>query len=152
MTYMLKWAIRTEGDPIAGLVRFISRGPVSHVDFLNDDETLAIGARAVGGVKARPVNYANFTKDIRFRVPCTQGQYDAAWAFINAQLGKPYDYTAIGGVLFDRDWHSTLKWFCSELWAATLENAALIGKIDCSIAFFTPEDALVLSSAMWPQV
>jgi hypothetical protein len=41
------------------------------------------------------------------------------WAL--TQAGKPYDFSAICGIAFDRDWRGSRRWFCSELIAAALE-------------------------------
>ena len=39
---------------------------------------------------------------------------------LRSQIGKPYDYAAIIGFVFRRDWQADNRWFCSELpaWAA----------------------------------
>jgi hypothetical protein len=41
------------------------------------------------------------------------------WAL--TQAGKPYDFSAICGIAFERDWHDSRRWFCSELIAAAFE-------------------------------
>lgn len=147
----LKWRLVTECDPIAGAIRFITRGIVSHVGFLTDDEQFEIGARADGGVQKRPVNYCAFSVDLRYSASCTDEQYEKAQNFLHAQIGKPYNFEDILSILTNRDWREDDSWICSELWAATMEEAGLIGHIASSICFFTPQDALILSSAMWPQ-
>ena len=152
MASILKWRGVAEADPISGIIKCIERGGViSHIEFLTDDEQYAIGARALGGVARRPCNYEKFILDIRFRVTVTDVQYDAAWTFLNAQIGKPYDFGDCMGILFNHDWASQKKWMCSRLWVATLETAKIIGQIDENVSFFTPQDGLVVSSAMWPQ-
>ena len=40
--------------------------------------------------------------------------------FLNAQVGKPYDWTAIFALPFRKSWHARDKWFCSELVAEAL--------------------------------
>ena len=40
---------------------------------------------------------------------------EAVIAAIAAQIGKPYDYTAILGLGLHRDWQENDSWFCSEL-------------------------------------
>ena len=47
------------------------------------------------------------------------------WKFAHAQLGKPYDYSALLGVLAHRDWHADDRWYCSELIAAAFESVGL---------------------------
>ncbi len=48
---------------------------------------------------------------------------EAAEKFLEAQLGKPYDYLAIPALPFRADWQDTRKWFCSELAAEALVKA-----------------------------
>lgn len=62
--------------------------------------------------------------------------------FMEAQVGKPYDYTAVAGIAFHRNWQEDDSWFCSELHAAGHRYAgnALIDK-ECNRV--TPYDAYV---------
>lgn len=39
----------------------------------------------------------------------------AADLWLQAQVGKPYDWTALAGIFFRRDWSEDDSWFCSEL-------------------------------------
>lgn len=55
----------------------------------------------------------------------TQKIEDRVWDFLEHQIGKPYDWTAIRGMAFHRDWHDDRSWFCSELVAAAFESAGL---------------------------
>lgn len=41
--------------------------------------------------------------------------------FLDAQVGKRYDWTALVALPFRADWHRENKWFCSELAAAALQ-------------------------------
>lgn len=41
-------------------------------------------------------------------------------AFLNRQVGKPYDWFAILALPFRESWHRRNKWFCSELVAEAL--------------------------------
>lgn len=43
-----------------------------------------------------------------------------AEAFLRAQVGKPYDWTAICGMFMRRDWQRDDRWECTELAAAAL--------------------------------
>jgi len=45
---------------------------------------------------------------------------DAAWTFIKRQVGKSYDYRALLGLPFRRNWQHDSKFFCSELAALGL--------------------------------
>lgn len=41
-------------------------------------------------------------------------------AFLNAQVGRPYDWSAIFALPFRKSWQARDKWFCSELVAEAL--------------------------------
>lgn len=56
-----------------------------------------------------------------------------------AQVGKPYDWSAIFSIVFSRDWHEEDKWICSELWAAAFEKFG-IKAFPTSAQRVTPED------------
>jgi uncharacterized protein YycO len=149
MAKSLCWRVVGADDFISRSIKFISRGPVSHVEFLVDGGANTIGAHADGGVQIRPIGYAKYSVDLRFEATCSDQQYAKASAFLQAQIGKPYDLIDIAAILANRNWRDPNRWICSELWAAVLEEAELIGKINSSINLFTPEDSLVVSSAMF---
>ena len=50
-------------------------------------------------------------------IPCRDP--DAIIEAALSQVGKPYDYSALLGLTFHRDWQEDDRWFCSELiaWA-----------------------------------
>jgi uncharacterized protein YycO len=60
--------------------------------------------------------------------------------FMEGQLGKPYDYTAVLGIAFHRDWQEDDSWFCSELHAAGHQYAGNT-LIDKKCNRVTPYDA-----------
>lgn len=121
-------------------------GPYSHVDIVLPDETL-LGARddVVGGqpsgVHIRPAGYETWERVARVHVECTEEQAAIAYAYAKAQLGKPYDSTAILAFIFNRDWKEEDSWFCSELAIATIRflfkypPATSVNKIDPCMAF-----------------
>jgi uncharacterized protein YycO len=150
MDKMLYWRVVNDPGFAARVVDYISRGVVSHVEFIVENGTQTIGARADGGVRYRPINYKTFDLDLRFQAPCTDAQYAAGMTFLTAQLGKPYDFVDIAAIGLNRNWHDPNAWICSELWAATLEQAGMLGPLDSNINLFTPQDSLIVSSAMWP--
>ncbi len=47
-------------------------------------------------------------------LPVTAG----AERLLEAQVGKPYDWTALPGIWLHRDWQRDDRWFCAELEAA----------------------------------
>jgi len=79
-----------------------------------------------GGVKLRPRLYDNPTKILYATVEVN----DAAkvYAAAKSQIGKPYDFGAIAGLMFHRDWKDTGQWFCSELatWILLQDNTHIL--------------------------
>lgn len=90
------------------------------MEFVLDDGT-TLGAHADGGVRVRPIDYCKPSRDERFRIPVTFEQKEKILTFVHEQCGKPYDFLAIAGILFHRDWRKSNRWFCSELVAAAFE-------------------------------
>jgi uncharacterized protein YycO len=79
------------------------------------------------GVRIRPANYVGHPKTVvRFSIAATEDQERIFYDFLSRQLGRPYDYEAILGFVFDRDWRETDSWICSELVMAALEKAGII--------------------------
>lgn len=107
------------------LLRIITLSKFSHMAVLLDDNTV-IEATAFKGVVRRP--YQNFTKHydhiIIQEVPLPDEE--AAIKFLIAQVGKPYDWTAILGIVFrNGKWTDPDSWFCSELVEAAIKTGGL---------------------------
>lgn len=88
----------------------------NHVAFVMEDGGM-LGALSQGVCIQYKDDDAIYTQDFVVNVP----QFD--WVWLNAQIGKPYDWSAIYGMAFNRDWHSENSWFCSELVAAAFEQS-----------------------------
>jgi hypothetical protein len=130
------------------LIELKGGGPYSHVDIVLKDGTL-LGARsdAVGGqppgVRIRPPDYESWEHIARISIDSLPYQEANAYAFAQAQLGKPYDTTAIIGFIFNRGWREDDSWICSELAIAMVEQAGIYNyppavpsnKIDPCMAF-----------------
>jgi uncharacterized protein YycO len=132
----------TCADLVSALIRDKTFCAYSHVEFVLDDGT-TLGAHASGGVAIRPANYDVFTKIAVFAVSVSQSQKDVIFSFAQAQVGKPYDFGAIAGLVVDRDWRDTSKWFCSELVAAAFEQAEPLLRVPDSVDRITPRDLLL---------
>ncbi len=101
----------------------------THVEFLRrarDYDESFIGPRDVDryigamgdGVKARPVGYdtGKFTNELFVNMACTDEQAIIFEAFIESQIGKPYDYWAVLAFFCPwRDWQEFDHWDCIEL-------------------------------------
>ena len=115
------------------VIAWFSAGHLSHVDAVLPDGTL-LGARSdvlkgvPTGVQIRPPGYETVALQMVMEIPCTTLQEAAFYRFLRAQLGKPYDTSAIWGFAFGRDWHNPDQWYCSELQTAALEAAGILPK------------------------
>src|SRR5689334_9108316 len=105
------------GDAGSWLIRQYDHGPWSHVDAILPDGTL-LGSRddelggKPSGVQVRPAGYQRFLATERVSIPCSDEAETAFYEFLNSQIGKPYDETAIAGFVFQRDWRAPDSWFC----------------------------------------
>lgn len=141
----LRWRCVNSKGFVQNAISFVSRGVVCHVEFLIDGK--AVGAHADGGVQVRDID--KYDADYRFKADCTDEQYAKATAFLMAQVGKPYDFLDIVGIMASRDWHDQSRWICSELWAAVMEAGELIKHLESALSLITPQDTLLISSAMF---
>ncbi len=113
-----------------------------------------LGARSdkVGGdpagVQIRPPNYEKFSSRVIFTIPATDAQSTAYYAFLDAQLGKPYDSEAIWAFAFNRDWREDDSWICSELQAAALIAANRVPPLFLASNKITPEALALMASAI----
>lgn len=133
-------------------ISWFSSGHFSHVDIVLPDGRL-LGARSdnadgIKGVAIRRADYEVWNKRVVFTLNVSQSQAALAYSFATAQIGKPYDHTAILAFMVDRDWRSPDSWFCSELVMATLENAGILGPLYLAANKITPVAAALTVSAL----
>jgi len=101
--------------------------PFSHVDSVLSTGRL-LGARsdvvsdAPAGVQVRDPAYLGDEATLRISLVTDKAMEDAYYAFLQAQIGKPYDEGGILAFISGRDWRTPDSWFCSELVAAALEQ------------------------------
>lgn len=102
------------------LIRLFTWSEWSHVAIVDGD--VIIEATGGKGVIATPLLQAQ--QDAKLwrleEYPCLDA--DAIIAAARSQIGKPYDRTAILGILFSRDWQEDDSWFCSELVAYSFQK------------------------------
>ena len=97
-------------NPVSASIRYITRSWASHTEFCDLATGETFGARYFGGVKERSAKHSrHYTNVERFTHP----RIEQAFKWALTQVGKPYDLTAIFGILADRNWREDDKWFCS---------------------------------------
>jgi uncharacterized protein YycO len=94
----------------------------SHVEAWTPEGYL--GAQTEGGVQIRPYDYCKVKAEAFATYSLPEADAQKVLEFLRAQIGKPYDFKAIAGFLFHRDWVAAAHWFCSELQAAAPDIAA----------------------------
>ena len=111
--------ISCNNKPGSWLIRIGTMSRWSHAAvYLEDgtvvDTTLATGVRAIPFLEWLD-HYPVWTS---INVPLPDES--AAELFALSQVGKPYDWTALAGMVMQRNWQEDDSWFCSELVEATL--------------------------------
>lgn len=106
------------------LIRLITWSDWSHVALVEGDMAIEATWPRVRRVPLAEI-VATHAEHVLVDVP--------AWASADIlaaarrQIGKPYDWTALFGILLHRDWQEQDAWFCSELvaWAFGQAGAPL---------------------------
>lgn len=117
----------------------------THVDTVLPDGTL-LGAHFKGGVAIRPPHYDNWSQTKIVKLETTDDIVEDYLAFVRAQVGKPYDTTAIEAFAFGRNWREDDSWFCDELVLAGLERKFLVHPLPLLINRYTPSDLMLVCS------
>ena len=102
--------------PGAALIRAVTWSDWSHVAIVDGEEVIEATWPAVRVAPLAEI-IAKHSCYIVVDVPCADSA--AVIAAARSQVGKPYDLTALFGLLAHRDWQEADRWFCSELvaWA-----------------------------------
>jgi hypothetical protein len=146
---MLKIRFVTGSDITSTLIRFGERdGWATHVEAVLSDGSL-LGAHLDGGVQIRPAGYdkATVSRELIISAPVAITTETIFYDFLHAQVGKPYDLTAIAAIELGRDWRKPDHWICSELIAAALEACGYFEKLSAADSKIDPRDVLLLLSS-----
>jgi hypothetical protein len=119
-------------------IAWFSAGVFSHVDAVLSDGTL-LGARSdkadgISGVAVRKPFYERWKRRVVMSLTVEPQKETLFNQFLDRQIGKPYDNTAIWGFVAGRNWREEDSWFCSELLTAALETATIFPTL------YTPRD------------
>lgn len=124
---------------ISRMICWFTRGKWSHVEIFLPDGRL-LGAMPGKGVITRKfssIAKSKYRVD-RIRVKDENAAQTVYWA-ARQELGKPYDWAAIFGFVFRRNWQKPKKWFCSELVAWSFQRAGE-QLLDTKASFISPRD------------
>ena len=123
------------------LVRTYTWYPFDHVELALPYGYL--GARPIGGVQVRPLDYLKPESELFATIDCPDNVQRRVLEFCKEQIGKPYDWTAIYGIVAHRDWQEPDKWICSELIAAAFEAAEYPLLNGDNVNRFSPRDIAI---------
>ena len=106
----------TSNLPGAALIRAVTWSRWSHVALVDGDDVIEAIWPAVRVAPLAEV-IAKHSAHVIVELPCPSPAEVIKAA--RSQVGKPYDLTALFGLLMHRDWQEKDSWFCSELvaWA-----------------------------------
>ena len=106
--------------PGAAIIRAVTWSDWSHVAIIDGEEVIEDTWPAVRLAQLSEV-IAKHSAHCIVDMPCDDPA--AVIAAARSQVGKPYDLTALFGLLARRDWQEPDSWFCSELVAWSFQQA-----------------------------
>ena len=130
----------------ARLIRFNTWSKFCHVGFYDRKSGSVIDSR-IDRKGVTEYSFEKLKKDYpRIELRTLPQVPSEVLDIVRSQIGKPYDWTALLGLSFHRDWQEDDSWFCSELvgWASQQTGQSIINKETWRV---TPQDILEVSSA-----
>lgn len=140
---MIELLFTRRNHPTSWLIRAASWSDWSHVEIMLPDGGL-LGAAAPHGVTVS-------TYEERMSIAacaatmCFPGDMNAAAAWGETQLGKPYDYFGVLGLGLHRNWEEDDKWWCSEFAAEFLVQGGFAPYRPDAIQRLTPQHLWMLN-------
>lgn len=108
--------------PASYLIRAFDFGPYSHVAAIDGDMIIE-SAFSRGGVKEDTLENLKKRSSAWYICKYPVKDREKALAAIRSQIGKPYDFTALFGIMIvNRNFQEPDSWFCSELIVYGLEK------------------------------
>ena len=123
---------------ISRLIRWQTNGDYSHAAVQLSDGRIIEAWHKPSGVRIRP-EVEDWSKVESYEVEgMTDEQWEKAESFLLDQLGKKYDFNAIGRFLTRWRKDQDEKWFCSELAFAAVKEAGIELLSRCDLAQVSP--------------
>ena len=110
------------GSATAWFLRFVMWSKWSHSAVYDEQTGWVYDTTFLQGGCKRTQAGVFFKRYPKFEIT-DMGLHDEGGAakWLEAQLGKPYDWTALLSFIVQRDWQEDDKWFCSE-WTETCRS------------------------------
>lgn len=130
----------TDNMPWSIIIRWFTWSKYSHVGLLFSDNEVIDATLRKGVSKKTLEEYKKKYKNIKTCSVPNVNEFETR-VFAEKQLGKPYDWKALFGMLIRRKWTDENSWFCSELVAVALHKGG-VTIIKKEASRVTPEDLL----------
>lgn len=102
------------GGFVGRSIRWVTNSLFQHVEF-GTPEGSWIGAHAGAGIQERAADYAKYSREFVYEIPCTDSQLNDLMIWCDAQVGTPYNYRDIVGLLVrKRQWTTPQRMICSQ--------------------------------------
>jgi hypothetical protein len=103
-------------------IEWVTMSQVSHCEIEIPGEGWC-GALPDGGTQIRPYDYNIGPRGRSILAGVDVDRPSEVYGFLRKQINKPYDYAALVGFLFERNWCDWAeKWYCSELTVAAIKQ------------------------------
>lgn len=135
----MKIIFTTNNLPISVAIRFLTASDFHHCGVIFDCcDHVVYEASFARGVHCRHISdYAKSDKYAIVDFPL-QKEKDAL-EFAESQIGKPYDFAGVIGLMAQRHWEDPERWYCSEFVAA-VANAGGTPIVRSGVAGVHPRD------------
>ena len=113
---------------VSKVIKRVTRGEYSHTAIMLDDDRIVEaweGCNEVRIITDLSDGHKPGTSVDIYEVNMGSRQEEKFREFVEAQLGKKYDYLGLVGFYFNSGVHNENKWFCSELFAAACIHAGI---------------------------
>lgn len=117
---MIQLLFSRSNHPGSWLIRTVSWSEWSHVEVVLPDGRL-LGASAPHGVGLSTLD-ERMDLASHVAIMTFPGDFSAAAAWGETQIGKPYDWLGVAGLGLHRDWEAEDSWWCSEFAAEFLKQ------------------------------
>ena len=105
-------------SPSSWILRFLMWSPWSHSAIYDEENEVVYDTTLFGGgVRKHDAKefFAHYNRCEIRDINIAADKIAEARAWLEAQLGKPYDWTALLSWVVHRDWSEDDAWFCSEM-------------------------------------
>ena len=114
-----------EPGVISRLITWSTNSLWCHCEALSSDGQAWIGAHSGTGVDRRPLDWIQPRRERRYAIPVAEHDAQAAYRWLDVQLGRKYNYLDILGLALHKRTWSPQRAICSQLMLEFMQQAGL---------------------------